>query len=138
MENKNNHQNGFGNGFILGLLVGIVATLFITTKRGRELFKELTEKGLDRFSDLEDKLHEKTESFKDEYEDLEEGDDYVPEPREVQPERKAEPRYIAHEPARNASHSDAGGEKHESKNGHASNGSSNKPSSVRRFFRKKS
>lgn len=74
MENKNNHQNGFGNGFVLGLLIGIVATLLITTKKGREIFRELTEKGLDRFSDLEDRLKES----KDLYEEREEEDDYVP------------------------------------------------------------
>jgi gas vesicle protein len=126
MENKNNNQGGFGNGFVLGLLVGIVATLFITTKRGRELFKELTEKGLDKFSDFEDKFQEKTENITDEYEELEEGNDYVEEIPEPQPQRKSEPRYIAHE------------EKHETRNGHAHNGSSQKPSPVRRFFRKKS
>ncbi len=116
MENKNNNQNGFGNGFVLGLLVGIVATLFITTKRGRELFKELTEKGFEKFSDLEEKLQEKTRDFQDEYEEMEEEeDDYVP--QESRPETPRDVRQIAHE------------EQH---------GSSHKPSGVRRFFRKKS
>lgn len=124
MENKNNNHNGFGNGFVLGLLVGIVATLFITTKRGRELFKELTEKGLERFSDLEEKLQEKTRGFQDEYEEMEEEDDYVP--QESRPETPRDVRLIAHE------------EQVETRNGHASNGSSHKPSGVRRFFRKKS
>jgi len=129
MDNKNNNQNnGFGNGFVLGLLVGIVATLFITTKRGRELFKELTERGLEKFSDLEGKLQEKTRDFQDEYEEMEDEDDYVP--QESRPETPRDVRLIAHEPAaRNAPHSDTGGEPH---------GSSHKPSGVRRFFRKKS
>lgn len=81
MENKNQHHNSFGNGFILGLLLGVIVTLIITTKKGRELFKEFTDKGLDKFSDLERKLQEKT----DEIEEYDE-DDYIP--AEARPESK--------------------------------------------------
>src|SRR5688572_28459352 len=82
MENKNQHHNSFGNGFVLGLLIGVVVTLIFTTKKGRELFKEFTEKGLDRFSDLEKKLQDKT----DEIEDYDEEDDYLP--AQMSPEQK--------------------------------------------------
>lgn len=101
MDNKNNYQNnsGFGNGFVLGLLIGVVVTLLITTKRGRELFKELTEKGMDKFSDFEDKLKETTADVKreaEEYGDMEEeeGNDYMPEePRPVKlSEKREQPR----------------------------------------------
>src|SRR5438034_1393861 len=74
MENKNQHHNSFGNGFVLGLLLGVVITLIITTKKGRELFKEFTEKGLDKFSDLEKKLQETGA----ELEENDEEDDYIP------------------------------------------------------------
>jgi hypothetical protein len=57
MEQKN-HNNNQGGGFLLGVIVGVIITLLFTTKRGREIVKELTEKGLEKFSDLEALLQE--------------------------------------------------------------------------------
>lgn len=73
-HHDNNHKSG--NGFLAGLVVGGVATLLFTTKKGREIVKELTEKGLDKFSELQEKFEYETS----ELEELD-GDDYIqPEP----------------------------------------------------------
>jgi len=116
MEHKQHNHNGYGQGFIVGVLVGVVITLLFTTKKGRELFKEWTEKGLDKFSELEKKLQETTESIEEDFEDFEEGNDYV--------ESVKEPRQSAQE------------EKKEEKVATKEH-SAPKPSHVRRFFRAK-
>jgi gas vesicle protein len=55
MENKNkNHDSG--NGFLLGVVVGSIATLLFTTKKGRQILKELTDRGIESISELEKKL----------------------------------------------------------------------------------
>jgi len=112
MEQKQHNYSGFGNGFVIGLLVGIIATLFVTTKKGREIFRELTERGLDKFEDIEKRLQE-TEA---EYEEVDDESEYVePEPSKpmAQPMR-VEKKVEKHEPA-----------------------PSHKESKVRRFFRAK-
>lgn len=123
MENKNNNNhNGFGNGFVLGLLVGIVATLFITTKKGREIFKEITEKGMDKYADLEQKIQETTERF----EKFDDEDDYLePEPVKASPTPIREVHPAAIREAKKEHHH----EKHDE--------SSHKPHPVRRFFKGK-
>ncbi|HZE87858.1 MAG TPA: YtxH domain-containing protein [Methylomirabilota bacterium] len=100
MENNKNHNGGFGQGFMLGLLVGIVGTLLVTTKKGREIFRELTTKGLDKFSDLEQRLQE-TGAF----EEFDDEDDYIaPAPRtlktEAHPEEEDSVREVAQEEER--------------------------------------
>jgi gas vesicle protein len=77
MERNNNHNNnhGSGNGFLLGVIVGVLLTLLFTTKRGRMILKEVTEKGLDKFANLEQLMQETGEELEDEDE---EGDDYIP------------------------------------------------------------
>src|SRR5437016_2786786 len=79
MENNNNHNhNGSGNGFLLGVIVGVLITLLFTTKRGRVILKEVMEKGVERFANLEQLMRETKEELANEYDD-EEGDDYIPE-----------------------------------------------------------
>lgn len=72
MEHRNN--NGNGSGFLLGVLVGVIITLLFTTKKGREIVKDLTEKGLDKFSTLQDVLEG---NFEDE--EFDDTNDYVQE-----------------------------------------------------------
>lgn len=67
-HNNNNH----GNGFLLGLMLGGVLTLLFTTKKGREIVREMTDKGLEKFSELQDELEEAGEEF----EEIS-GDDYI-------------------------------------------------------------
>ncbi len=57
MEHKNNH-NSSGNSFLLGVIVGGIATLLFTTKKGREIARDLAEKGLQKFSELQDNMDE--------------------------------------------------------------------------------
>ena len=75
-HHSNNNHNG--NGFLFGLLLGGVVTLLFTTKKGREVVKDLADRGLDKFSELQDEFEE----ARGEFEDID-GDDYVqPEPLE--------------------------------------------------------
>jgi hypothetical protein len=96
MEDKNNHQHS-GNGFLLGVIVGVLIALLFTTKRGREIFKDVTEKGLEKFQDLEKLIQEHEEKGLEE-DDVIDGEDYVPSeastpppPPPVQHVAKAEP-----------------------------------------------
>jgi gas vesicle protein len=79
MEQKHQQHNNFGSGFMLGVILGVAGTLLFTTKRGRAIFKEATDKGLDKFTDLEKQLQTKGEELidtvkeiKDDYLDMEE------------------------------------------------------------------
>jgi gas vesicle protein len=74
MEN-NNRNNNNGSGFLLGVIVGVILTLLFTTKKGREILKEVLEKGVERFSNLEDLMRE---SYDEDDEDLEGDDDFIP------------------------------------------------------------
>lgn len=78
MEDK--QKQAQGNSFLMGVVVGVIITLLFTTKRGREIFKDVVEKGIHKFSDLETVLqdiHNKDKGFVDP-EDEAVHDDYVP------------------------------------------------------------
>lgn len=78
MEDK--QKQAQGNSFLLGVVVGVIITLLFTTKRGRVIFKEIVEKGIHKFSDLESILQDintKDKGFEDP-EDEAVHDDYVP------------------------------------------------------------
>jgi len=85
MQNKNNNtNNGVNSGFLLGFIFGVLATLLLTTKKGREILKELIDKGMQKITDLEES-HEKTKQKQN----PEEENDYVkPKPEEVKKELK--------------------------------------------------
>ena len=76
MDNKNGHHGG--NSFIWGLLIGAVLASLITTKRGRQIIRELTDLGIEIFENFaEDKMKPKknvVETSEDE-EDLDEASD---------------------------------------------------------------
>src|SRR5579872_430914 len=76
-SNKHNQNNGIGSGFLLGVIVGVIVTLLFTTKKGREIFKEILEKGIDKFSNLEDLMRE-SYNADDVDEEFEDEDDFVP------------------------------------------------------------
>lgn len=54
----NNHHNNSGNGFttglILGMILGAAAVFLFGTKRGRKLFKVITEEGFEGISEIGD------------------------------------------------------------------------------------
>lgn len=56
MENNNpsagSGQGKFLNGFLLGALIGAGAVFLLTSKKGKELLKTLSEEGLDNISEL--------------------------------------------------------------------------------------
>lgn len=71
MQNKNNNtntNNGVGGGFLLGFLLGVLVTLLLTTKKGREILRELLDKGIQKITDLEEAV-KKTKSNPDEEND---------------------------------------------------------------------
>lgn len=80
-------NNGLGSGFLLGVVVGVIITLLFTTKKGRELVKEMTDKGLERFSDLQEML--------DRTEDELQEDAFYDYPEEPKEEKTAKPIHIA-------------------------------------------
>lgn len=89
MENKNTHA-GTGGGFLLGLLIGIMLTLLVTTKKGREILRDLMDRVISQVSELDHKM-EKPQMDEDEMP----GDDYIKKtPEEVIKEVK----YLAEEP----------------------------------------
>src|SRR5258706_8128591 len=73
MEHKNcNHHNGGGNGFIFGFFAGVLVTLLFSTKKGREILRLLTEKGIEKFSDIEGAFEDPQDE-----EDVDGENDYV-------------------------------------------------------------
>ncbi len=46
MENKNPHHRG-GNSFIFGVIVGALLATLLTTKKGRQILRDLTNLGLE-------------------------------------------------------------------------------------------
>jgi gas vesicle protein len=119
MEDKNNNNQNSGSGFLLGLVIGSVTTLLFTTKKGRELVKEMTDSALDKFSELQEGLDEAVD-----IEELE-GDDYIE--REERPSQKEEePKLLAVEKA-----SETEGESK------ATHPPVKATKSVKRFFKKK-
>src|SRR5260221_10160231 len=83
-RNNHNQHNGIGSGFFLGVIVGVIMTLLFTTKKGREILKEVLEKGVEKFSNLEGLMEE---TYRKSIMDDEDGDDFIPaEPiKEVEP-----------------------------------------------------
>lgn len=78
MENSDtkHNGNGLGNGFLLGVIVGVLLTLLFTTNRGRQIVKEMMEKGVKKFSDLEEILREPDDVAMEE--DFDEDNDFIP------------------------------------------------------------
>ncbi|HUQ84843.1 MAG TPA: YtxH domain-containing protein [Candidatus Limnocylindrales bacterium] len=92
MDHKeNNHHNQNGNGFMLGLILGSAAALLFTTKKGREILSDLTEKGLEKFSTLQDNLDKKI------IKEVEENDYLEPEERAIEHIEIEKPKLLAKE-----------------------------------------
>src|SRR5712691_5788957 len=77
MEHNNQHNN-IGNGFLLGVIVGILLTLLFTTKRGREIFKDIMEKGVEKFSNLEQLVKKTEKDIENDEDDYEGAQDFTP------------------------------------------------------------
>lgn len=89
MDNKHNSYNAPGNGFLMGVIVGGIATLLFSTKKGREIVREIVDIGIEKYSDLQKNINDAVE--------LEEvvEDDYVePESRPSLPESIESPQAV--------------------------------------------
>lgn len=64
-------QGSFSSGFVWGLVVGILLSALVGTKRGRELLKDLSERGL---SAIEDFLENRENTLEDEVMEMGEQD----------------------------------------------------------------
>jgi hypothetical protein len=69
MDQHNHHNSGFGNGFLLGFIVGAAVIFFLFTKRGKQLFKIITEEGLAGVEEFKDILDMDEEDEEIEYEE---------------------------------------------------------------------
>ena len=98
MDN-NNHNHGSNSGFLLGVIVGVLLTLLFTTKRGRAILRDVVDKGIQKFSNLE----ELTKEIEDDDFLEEDGDDYIQEeviheePKEAPVEKKVEIKQVKEE-----------------------------------------
>lgn len=54
MEQRENKQHGGGNGFIFGVIVGVLVALLFTTKKGREILRDVSEKIITKLSSMEE------------------------------------------------------------------------------------
>ena len=62
MKERNSYaQNGGNSSFWLGFILGVLLTLLLTTKRGREVLRDLLDRGIQKISDLEDSLEKARE-----------------------------------------------------------------------------
>lgn len=66
-EHKHHHDAGFSNGFLLGALVGGGLVFLLGTKKGKQVFKTLTENGFEGISELRDLLGDEDSSIVEEY-----------------------------------------------------------------------
>jgi len=66
MESNNNGGNKFLSGFLLGALIGGGAVFLLSSKKGKEILKILSEEGLDKISDL---LQEQEDTMEDGFEE---------------------------------------------------------------------
>lgn len=57
MDNKNNTNNNFFSGFLLGLLVGAAVVFLLGTKKGKRIWKAISEGGVDNISNLLDEAN---------------------------------------------------------------------------------
>lgn len=62
MDNNNQGEGKFFNGFLLGLLVGAFAVFLLGTKKGKRIWKAISEEGLDNISNILEEV-DKTEDL---------------------------------------------------------------------------
>lgn len=100
-EEKQKEQQAKGNTFLLGIVVGVFIALLFTTKRGRIIFKELAEKGVNAISELERVLRDKENGIIDTQALLSEGtNDFQPARAEDAASIVDEPQTIKPTPAK--------------------------------------
>lgn len=63
---NNNNQNNFFNGFLWGAIIGGGLVFFLSTKKGKNLLKTLSESGLEELSELVEKQFDEEEYFDEE------------------------------------------------------------------------
>lgn len=112
---------------MLGLLIGVLITLLITTKKGREILRDLMDKIIHKLSNLDESLEKIKEDFTSE-----ENNDYIKtDSHTIQDEI----RQIIVQTAKDVEEPKTSAPKSESVNSGTKNGKEDKPSK-RLFFRR--
>ena len=77
MENNNNNNSGnnFFSGFLLGALIGAAVVFLLGTKKGKRIWKAISEEGIDNISNILDEANNSQDS---QDEALEEKEKVVP------------------------------------------------------------
>ena len=60
MDNNSQNEGKFFNGFLLGLLVGAAVVFLLGTKKGKRIWKAISEDGIDNISNLLDEADKTT------------------------------------------------------------------------------
>lgn len=81
-------QSNDSNGFFLGVIVGAMVTALFTTQKGRDILREITDKSIESWDDVEKAL-----------EDLEHGSQDSPTTEYVTPDEKKAIKILAKEDA---------------------------------------
>lgn len=102
MEQQQTKQNGGGNGFIFGVILGVAIALLFTTKKGRAILRDMSEKVINKLSKLE-QIAKQSQEEVDLLDDFTDEDDYVkpqpqpapqPKPASAQPVVKEEKKEV--------------------------------------------
>lgn len=63
-NNNNNSNNNFFSGFLLGLLIGAAVVFLLGTKKGKRIWKAISEGGVDNISNLLDEANQSTPALR--------------------------------------------------------------------------
>lgn len=89
MDNRRPANNTF-NIFLLGIVIGVALTLLLTTKNGRKLLRLITEEGLQRLSEWEDRIISVEDEKIDDDDDFALGEDYQYEGKDVDSKKEVD------------------------------------------------
>ncbi len=76
MDQRETKQQGGGNGFIFGVIVGVLIALLFTTKKGREILRDVSEKIISKLSKMEQYANQ-TDDISELFDEIDEEEDYV-------------------------------------------------------------
>ena len=98
MDQRETKQHGGGNGFIFGVIVGVLVALLFTTKKGREILRDVSEKIITKLSNMEENAKQ-ADDISELFDEIDtEEEDYVKsEPQAAAVVQKEEPKVVIKE-----------------------------------------